>query len=133
MSIIKKEKINDNNKKNKICNNSLTMQKALETAYDDWNKNKADQTVEDNDTTTVNNSNKLETEENKTVDSAVKDVKQSESTIEKETVTKIAGSSSLMTNSNPSPTLTSIPYYSGNPLVDLVKGVMHIYKDKYSY
>ena len=99
MSIHRQQsKLNKNSTFNR--NNSLTMQKALETAYDDWNKNKPDLAASND-----------EKEENK-----------NKSEILNEDVHEIVQVSSLNAT-------TPISYYFGNPLVDLVKGIMHIYKD----
>ena len=105
MSIARQQaKLNDKNSFHNR-NNSLTMQKALETAYDDWNKNKSELLVSNEE-----------------------GYKEGKSEILSENVDSIV----QVTSPLPPPHLTTTPpisYYFGNPLVDLVKGIMHIYKD----
>lgn len=83
--------------------NSMTMQTALETAYSDWNKDKiqASEIKNENDQT----GSVLISEDNLT------NPKIDEKT---ETDNKTTG----------------ISFYYGNPTVDIVKGFIHIYKDK---
>ena len=110
MNIVRKAKINHNN--------SLTMQKALETAYDDWNKNKTDSSSTNDDQEVVETSHtksEILNEENET-----------QHVQADTTITQTTPEASTISVASTTP----ISYYFGNPLVDLVKGIMHIYKDK---
>ncbi len=97
--------------------NAMTMQKALETAYNDWNREKVQQVSQ----STV----KVDADE------LVVDAKstQVEETVESEkspVVTKKIGTELTVADDKAT---TEIAYYFGNPTVDLVKGFIHIYKD----
>ncbi len=144
MSIISQGNFNDTSNKIKNFNNSLTMQKALETAYDDWNKNK-----NKIDTNTDLNNHQLTSALTSTIDSVILDeetfkkinplnteIANKKALVEKEkhseiiseeTVTIITGG--CLNNLKSS--ISTIPYYCGNPTVDTVKGVLHIYKDRF--
>ena len=89
----------------------MTMQQALETAYNDWNKQKA------------NNS----TEMNSNIECEVNKFEEKKSQIRDETtlLPKVS-ESELCANIE---STTEIPFYYGNPTVDLVKGFIHIYKN----
>ena len=86
----------------------MTMQQALETAYNDWNKQKSAQHDEN--------------------------LTQDVSNIIEESSELINNSQSVITSSSSDSFksfkhTTEIPFYYGNPTVDLVKGFVHIYKD----
>ena len=95
--------------------NAMTMQKALETAYNDWNREKveqeqpvvADQLVSDG-------SNSIKNDENVVSEKSP-------------TVTKKGSVEQTVTSEDQA--TSEIAYYFGNPTVDLVKGFIHIYKD----
>lgn len=94
--------------------NAMTMQTALETAYSDWNKEKES----------------VKPECSKLVDEAeiVQSGDNSDNTVAKSgnnSEKSPAGSSK-----SESVSLSKISFFYGNPTVDIVKGVMHIYKDR---
>ena len=114
-----KQEIHSSNNTNKssphqqFVANAMTMQQALETAYNDWNKQKSTPT---NATIThheTNNQEEVSPTKNQLVSSL--------ETVENE----VAESDSTLN----SKWTTEIPFYYGNPTVDLVKGFIHIYKD----
>lgn len=120
---------NSSNTKHEIETNAMTMQNALETAYNDWNKDK----IVSKQVKTQN-----EPDEKGKIDLAISAPAKS---IENETKTdKIEISSDLSEPKINSSTLnsiiqeessktTEISFYYGNPSVDIVKGFIHIYKD----
>lgn len=96
----------------RLVDNAMTMQKALETAYNDWNKNKSP-----------------EKEKEEEVGEALsKQVDQSSTLIDNEP-RKMMKSELIDETTRQTTTTTEIAYMFGNPHVDLVKGFIHIYKD----
>lgn len=90
-------------KKTKSCNNN-TMQIALHTAIEDWNK--------------ASNPQKEPTPP-AIDDPATNAAKPSTPT-----------TSSIVSDQVLASKITTIPYHSGNPTVYLVKGLIHLYKDR---
>ena len=115
---------NKNSAQQQFVTNAMTMQQALETAYNDWNKQKITSSPE------INNTN-----EQASIIVEEKDSKISHSTIETVEAKSSIISSFNMFEANESNSIlnvvntTEIPFYYGNPTVDLVKGFIHIYKD----
>lgn len=96
-----------------LVDNAMTMQKALETAYNDWNKQKSPEANvgEEKVEALSKQVEKLTTE------STMKSELIDETVVENES------------NRTTTTTTTEIAYMFGNPHVDLVKGFIHIYKD----
>jgi hypothetical protein len=125
---------------NKHCiHSSLTMQKALETAYDDWNKSKMkdDYLHEINNEDDVVTSKQTETTSKNEIDlntqvsPSISDDVQILATVEtseKENVVNVKQKSNITPPIVPA-TTTSIAYHFGNPSIDLIRGIIHIYKD----
>ena len=84
-------------------NHAMTMQQALETAYNDWNKEK--QQPPTTATTTV--STLIDT------DAAA------------------ASTALLVEQANNNTNTEPVAFYYGNPVVDIVNGFIHLYKDRY--
>ena len=99
--------------------NAMTMQQALETAYNDWNKQKNAQQDSNIAQDAEQDSNRME------------DVRGVSGKIPE----LINNSQSLITSASTDSfssfknTTEILPFYYGNPTVDLVKGFIHIYKD----
>ena len=93
----------------------MTMQQALETAYNDWNKQKAN-------APNVADSELLIQEEKSSINSQT--MTSFETTENNNSDSDSDPKSSLISKET-----TEIPFYYGNPTVDLVKGFIHIYKD----
>jgi hypothetical protein len=127
-------------------NSSLTMQKALETAYDDWNKNKIQNNeIYESDEIVVTPKNDeaafmmshhmnyehqkpLETHHNVMASTITEEASDNEIEMTQDVHTK--SNKSKQSSASPPPTTTAVPYYFGNPNVDLVRGIIHIYKDR---
>ena len=103
-----------------LVDNAMTMQKALETAYNDWNKQKSPEP-----TSQVSE----EPEASEKVGALARQVAQM-STAENK-ITTSHPNSSTNTDIEMNKATTEIAYMFGNPHVDLVKGFIHIYKDWY--
>jgi hypothetical protein len=97
--------------------NAMTMQKALETAYNDWNREKVQQVSQ----STV----KVDADE-PVVDAKSTQVEETVVSEKSPVVTKKIGTELTVADDKAT---TEIAYYFGNPTVDLVKGFIHIYKD----
>lgn len=80
--------------------NSMTMQTALETAYSDWKKEKKTSEL------IVENTDQLN-----------------------DKIKPVVVQEELSTNKNDN-RITELSFYYGNPTIDIVKGFMHIYRDK---
>lgn len=96
-------------KKTKSCNNN-TMQIALHTAIEDWNKS--------------SNPQKSATPP---ADDLIEVASASSSTKPSTPTTSSIVSDQMQVSSK----ITTIPYHSGNPTVYLVKGLIHLYKDRF--
>ncbi len=97
--------------------NAMTMQKALETAYNDWNREK----VHKNELKTEVGDEQFSDELNTTLneDNVVSDKSPCVTNNKKDEQALVSEDQKT----------SEIAYYFGNPTVDLVKGFIHIYKD----
>ncbi len=108
--------------------NAMTMQNALETAYMDWNKDKSrhdNPSLNELDSITKVAENMI-IEDSNEIRSVIKNDDNNDSSIltskrDKKTSENESSKSSVLTN--------EVPFYYGNPTVDIIKGFIHIYKD----
>lgn len=119
-------KITLDNLNQHFVTNAMTMQTALETAYNDWNKQK---TPSSNTTQAGTNETPKETE----VKTETKPNNLNEVTLTNMIVDEIDPKSNKTESElKADDSITSempIPFYCGNPTVDIVKGFLHIYKE----
>lgn len=118
-----------------LVDNALTMQKALETAYNDWNRQKSSEKQKSQSEKSVNEDvveNKSGYEDKQKNEcqqvSSSGSVKGDGNSAEQQSclTSSIDANSSVI---NSVEATSEIAYYYGNPTVDLVKGFIHIYKD----
>ncbi|CAF0909803.1 unnamed protein product [Brachionus calyciflorus] len=101
--------------------NSMTMQTALETAYSDWNREKINHNISEPEQSVESKTDSIGSvliSENNDLNSETK-----KPTIVQEDIKTV--NSKKEENKT-----TEISFYYGNPTIDIVKGFIHIYKDK---
>jgi hypothetical protein len=118
------------------------MQKALETAYDDWNKSKTkdsyfddDYVVESKHAQTTNS--EIDSDQNIKIPVSDDIADEQKPTLPSLAMLDMNDDECVVSKSKPvvapiivPPTPTaSIAYYFGNPSIDLIRGIIHIYKD----
>jgi hypothetical protein len=125
---------NSNNQQSFVTN-AMTMQNALETAYMDWNKDKSRHDPSSNELDSITKVTEnmtiddLNSNENKSIikndESNDSHIFTSKSTKRDKKISENESSKSILTN--------EVPFYYGNPTVDIIKGFIHIYKDWYVF